>query len=127
MIFFKVSSKMLFAKNNYSIFNNINTIISKPATSSSKHLGKKMHSHFQILDDIMKINIWQVTSMKQFISYYRAGQLDYHLALNVSTYLVRENSYVPWKAFIDSVEFLRGILSTREAYGLLEVVTSDHI
>ncbi|KAL4216276.1 hypothetical protein ACF0H5_024001 [Mactra antiquata] len=50
----------------------------------------------------------------------RASLLDYSLALNLTTYLHHEESYVPWKAFIDCLEFLRGMLSKYSAYVLLE-------
>ena len=47
--------------------------------------------------------------------------LDYAVALNLTTYLVHEQSYVPWKAFLEELEFIRGMLSKQSAFVLLEV------
>ncbi|XP_041356333.1 glutamyl aminopeptidase-like [Gigantopelta aegis] len=46
----------------------------------------------------------------------RAKMLDYEMALNLTRYLKKEMSYVPWRAFLDSIEFLRGMIATRAAY-----------
>ncbi|XP_045184898.2 glutamyl aminopeptidase-like [Mercenaria mercenaria] len=50
----------------------------------------------------------------------RASMLDYGLALNLTTYLRNEENYVPWKAFLDCFEFIRGMLSKESAYVALE-------
>ena len=51
----------------------------------------------------------------------RGSLLDYAVALNMTTYMNSEISYVPWKAFLDALEFIRGMLSKQSAYVLLEV------
>ncbi|KAH3868193.1 glutamyl aminopeptidase-like [Dreissena polymorpha] len=50
----------------------------------------------------------------------RASLLDYGIAFNITTYLSHEQSYVPWKAFLDCLEFIRGMLSKTTAYVLLQ-------
>ncbi|KAJ8311423.1 hypothetical protein KUTeg_010778 [Tegillarca granosa] len=47
-------------------------------------------------------------------NFARAGILDYDVALNMTTYLNNEELYVPWKAFLDSIEFIRGMLYLRQ-------------
>ncbi|KAK3594679.1 hypothetical protein CHS0354_016345 [Potamilus streckersoni] len=53
-------------------------------------------------------------------NFARAAILDYSVALNLSTYLHNETSYVPWKAFVDATDFIRGMLTKQSAYVLLE-------
>ncbi|KAL3884568.1 hypothetical protein ACJMK2_024701 [Sinanodonta woodiana] len=53
-------------------------------------------------------------------NFARASILDYSVALNLSTYLHNETSYVPWKAFVDATDFIRGMLTKQSAYILLE-------
>ncbi|XP_064595778.1 glutamyl aminopeptidase-like [Liolophura sinensis] len=50
----------------------------------------------------------------------RAGLLDYNVALNVTTYLDQEESYVPWRAFNANMDVISGLLTTTETYGMLE-------
>ena len=52
---------------------------------------------------------------------YRANQLSYEVALNLTAYLDKERDFVPWKAFLDSIEFLYGMLATSNTYGKLQV------
>ena len=47
--------------------------------------------------------------------------LDYGLAFNLTMYFGNEDNYVPWKAFLDCLDFIRGMLSKSSAYVLLEV------
>ena len=51
----------------------------------------------------------------------RADQLSYEIALNLSAYLHSERNYVPWRAFFNSIDFIKGMLSTSNAYGMLKV------
>ena len=51
----------------------------------------------------------------------RADQLNYEIALNLSAYLHNERNYVPWRAFFNSIDFIKGMLSTSNAYGMLKV------
>ncbi|KAL5019806.1 hypothetical protein ScPMuIL_002698 [Solemya velum] len=50
----------------------------------------------------------------------RASILDYDLALNMTTYLKNEKSYGPWKSFLYSLQFIRGMLSKDGNYVLLQ-------
>ncbi|XP_076438567.1 glutamyl aminopeptidase-like [Babylonia areolata] len=52
-------------------------------------------------------------------SFSRANLLDYDVTLNLTRYLKKEKSYVPWRAFLDSMEFLRGMVAA-EGYVRLE-------
>ncbi|WAR30158.1 AMPN-like protein [Mya arenaria] len=50
----------------------------------------------------------------------RASRVDYGLAFNMTTYLAHEDNYVPWKAFLDCIDFIQGMLSKTSAYVLLQ-------
>ena len=52
----------------------------------------------------------------------RANQLNYEITLNLTRYLHKEKDYVPWRAFLDSIDFIKGMLSTSNAYGKLKVL-----
>ena len=58
--------------------------------------------------------------------FLRAGLLEYEIALNLSRYLKKEKSHVPWQAFLNSIEFLKGMLSSKEAYVHLQVINCLH-
>ena len=47
--------------------------------------------------------------------------LSYEIPLNLSLYLKNERDYVPWRAFLDCAKYLRGMLSTSNSYGTLQV------
>ncbi|XP_074661523.1 aminopeptidase N-like [Tubulanus polymorphus] len=47
----------------------------------------------------------------------RAGKLDYKIALNISSYLDKEEDFVPWKTFINSIAFIEGMVCRSEIYG----------
>ena len=47
--------------------------------------------------------------------------LSYEIPLNLSLYLKSERDYVPWRAFLDCAKYLRGMLSTSNSYGTLQV------
>lgn len=49
----------------------------------------------------------------------RANQLSYEVALNLSTYIIKEDELVPWQAFLNEMTFLKNMLSTSDSYGLL--------
>lgn len=61
----------------------------------------------QILDDSLDIA--------------RAGLLDYHIALNVTRYLINEADYAPWDAALSGFSFMDGMLRRTAAYGLWKV------
>ncbi|CAB3992820.1 glutamyl aminopeptidase-like isoform X1 [Paramuricea clavata] len=50
----------------------------------------------------------------------RAGQLDYDIALNLSSYVKNENKYVPWRAFMTAIGFVNTMLSTQDSYGMFQ-------
>ena len=51
----------------------------------------------------------------------RVGLLDYKLALGVTSYLKRETEYIPWKAALGNLSYLRNMLSRSSAYGDFKV------
>ncbi|XP_050397180.1 glutamyl aminopeptidase [Patella vulgata] len=55
----------------------------------------------------------------------RANLLDYSIALNMTVYLKSEQSYIPWRAFLDSIKFLRGMIANTSAYGKLQKYLSN--
>ncbi|XP_013391589.1 aminopeptidase N [Lingula anatina] len=55
----------------------------------------------------------------------RAGLLNYGVALNISSYLKRETEYVPWNAFLLTMEYLKVMLSNSDAYGMLKTYLRD--
>ncbi|GAB1599810.1 glutamyl aminopeptidase-like [Argonauta hians] len=57
----------------------------------------------------------------------RAGQLDYHVALNITTYLKKENHFVPWKAFLDALDFVNAMLDTSDSYGNFQKYLTDMV
>jgi len=59
--------------------------------------------------------------MSTRVTVTRANQLSYDLPFNLTSYLNREQDYVPWAAFFDAVGFIAGMLSTSDAYGPLQV------
>ncbi|CAG2211206.1 ANPEP [Mytilus edulis] len=55
----------------------------------------------------------------------RAQTIDYEVALNMTTYLKNEEKYVPWRAFVDSIEFIKGMISKQGSYVLLRKYLHD--
>jgi aminopeptidase N len=55
----------------------------------------------------------------------RANQLSYDIALNLTSYLHKETDYVPWRAFLDSIDFIKGMVATSNSYGLLKRYISN--
>ncbi len=51
----------------------------------------------------------------------RAGYIDYIIPLELSSYLVKETEYVPWKSFFKSITYLDNLLSSSTCYGLFQV------
>ncbi|MPC23578.1 Aminopeptidase N [Portunus trituberculatus] len=49
----------------------------------------------------------------------RAGRLPYNTALEVTTYLPKEEDYVPWAAAFENIAFLTDMLKDTAAYGAL--------
>ena len=47
--------------------------------------------------------------------------LSYEIALNLTSYLPKENDFVPWRAFLDSIDFIKRMLSTSNSFGRLQV------
>ena len=57
--------------------------------------------------------------MLSYIS--RANKLSYEIAFNLTSYLHKETEYVPWRAFLDSINFVKGMLATSNSFGFLQV------
>ncbi|XP_060074768.1 glutamyl aminopeptidase-like [Ylistrum balloti] len=55
----------------------------------------------------------------------RAKLLDYDVAFNMTTYLNKEERYVPWEAMLESIRFIKGMLSKQGAYILLRQYLHD--
>lgn len=51
----------------------------------------------------------------------RAGKLDYHLALNLTRYLVHEKEYVPWQAGFVALSYLGSMFIRTGNYDLFKV------
>ena len=51
----------------------------------------------------------------------RAGLLSYEIAFDLTSYLKDEDNFVPWRAFLDAMNFIRGMLATSDIYGKLQV------
>ena len=47
----------------------------------------------------------------------RVGYLNYSIALELTSYLGKEQDYVPWKSFFKSVTYLDNMLSSSSCYG----------
>ena len=62
-----------------------------------------------------------IISYNMSISTLGAGQLDYDIALDLSSYIKKEDKYVPWDAFVTGIDFLDTMLSTQDSYGKFQV------
>lgn len=51
----------------------------------------------------------------------RVGYLSYPNTLELSSYLVNEKNYVPWKSFFKSITYLDNMLASSSCYGLFQV------
>lgn len=51
----------------------------------------------------------------------RANLLDYHIALNTTKYLLKEQQFVPWEATLNAFAFLDRMLRRTAAYGMWKV------
>ena len=58
------------------------------------------------------------------LSFFRAGLLDFDTALRTLEYLDQEVDFVPWKAALKELNFLRKSLQLTPAYGDFMVGTS---
>jgi len=47
----------------------------------------------------------------------RAGLLDYQIALGVTSYLAKETEYIPWKAALNGIAYLKSMLNRSPVYG----------
>ena len=52
----------------------------------------------------------------------RAGLLDYQIALGVTSYLAKETEYIPWKAALNGIAYLKSMLNRSPVYGDFKVV-----
>ena len=68
--------------------------------------------------------IQSLTIVKPFYLFFRAGLLDFDTALRTLEYLDQEVDFVPWKAALKELNFLRKSLQLTPAYGDFMVGTS---
>ena len=47
----------------------------------------------------------------------RAGLLDYQIALGVTSYLEKETEYIPWKAALSGMGYIKNMLKRSPAFG----------
>ncbi|CAG5117150.1 unnamed protein product, partial [Candidula unifasciata] len=55
----------------------------------------------------------------------RANILEYDVAFNLTRYLKKEQSYIPWQAFQHSIDFIKGMIVTKAAYIQLQAYIQD--
>ncbi|KAK3853242.1 hypothetical protein Pcinc_040203 [Petrolisthes cinctipes] len=77
----------------------------------SQHTAIATINRAQIIDDAMDLA--------------RAGLLTYDVALGVYSYLGNETEYVPWKAAVNNLGFIRGQLARTAGYGALKRYIRD--
>lgn len=53
-------------------------------------------------------------------TFARIGYVDYSIALDLASYLINEEHYVPWKSYFKSISYLNNLLSTSSCYGLFQ-------
>jgi aminopeptidase N len=59
--------------------------------------------------------------MDDALNLAEAGVLDYEIALNLTQYLEREEDYLPWDSALNSLSFIRSMMSRTSGYGLFKV------
>ncbi|GFO40571.1 aminopeptidase, partial [Plakobranchus ocellatus] len=62
----------------------------------------------------------RATLIGDAFTFARADMLSYDVALSMTRYLKKEQSYIPWRAFAHIIKFLRGMLANKAAYVHLE-------
>ncbi|XP_018019814.1 aminopeptidase N [Hyalella azteca] len=55
----------------------------------------------------------------------RAGQLQYDIALDLNSYLIKESEFVPWDVALDNLEYLEQMFTRRGGYGQLKHYLTD--
>ena len=53
--------------------------------------------------------------------YFRAGQLDYTIPLEISEYLVNEDDYIPWSSALTGLGSIGVVLRSKEGYPYYQV------
>ncbi|KFM56852.1 Aminopeptidase N, partial [Stegodyphus mimosarum] len=72
----------------------------------------------QFLNDHKKIHtVNRAQIIDDSLDLARAGQLNYHLALNTTLYLKNEEDYLPWKAALHGFSFIDNMLCRSAVYG----------
>ena len=56
----------------------------------------------------------------------KAGLLSYEIALGVTSYLEKETEYIPWKAALNGMGYLKNMLKRSPAYGDYKVLRQDY-
>ena len=62
--------------------------------------------------------------MDDALNLAEAGVLDYEIALNLTQYLEKEEEYLPWDSALNSLSFIRSMMSRTSGYGLFKVSLS---
>jgi aminopeptidase N len=65
-------------------------------------------------DNIPPLNRAQL--LDDALNLARAGKLPYSIALTLTTYLQRDNDYLPWAAALNALSFLDRRLTNNEGY-----------
>ena len=52
---------------------------------------------------------------------FRAGQLDYDIAFNLAVYMKKESKFVPWRALLDSIDYVKTMLRKQDIYEKFKV------
>ncbi|CAB4066589.1 ANPEP [Lepeophtheirus salmonis] len=69
----------------------------------TKHEDIHVTNRAQIIDDALNLA--------------RSGRLDYNISLSVTSYLAKENNYVPWSSALTGMSYLEKMLRRTAAYG----------
>ncbi|CAL1295996.1 unnamed protein product [Larinioides sclopetarius] len=81
-----------------------------------EHNWKLLIQQFQ--NDHEKINaVNRAQIIDDSLDLARAGQLNYHIALNTTLYLKKEDDYVPWKAALHGFSFIDSMICRSAIYG----------
>lgn len=76
----------------------------------------------QLIQDPFAIPVWtRAQLIDDALNLARAGRLAYTQALNLANYLRKETEYLPWKAALDSLEYLDGMLLRSSTYESFKV------
>lgn len=73
----------------------------------------------QNFKDISTINRAQL--IDDALNFARAGELDYTIAFDVTSYLAHETEYLPWKTAFNAFNYLNDMLLKKQGYDKFRV------